>query len=69
MMEDTGKKKQTRCEYCRGKTVFLVQCSRCQKQFCLKDRTPEDHMCSELEQLKKEKIILEGLTPNKIDAI
>ena len=62
-------KKHVRCSYCRTKTVCLLECSRCQQKFCIKDRLPESHMCPELEQLKKEKILLERITPPKIDAI
>jgi len=34
-----------KCDYCKNKVVFAITCS-CKKNYCIKDRKPEDHKCT-----------------------
>ena len=37
-------KKQTKCEFCKKKSIILVIC-KCGLQTCLKHKDPETHCC------------------------
>jgi len=61
---------------CKKKAVMLVgDCRFCRKSFCAKHRLPEDHVCGEMEECKKqqfeknkEKLLKEKCVAEKVTA-
>jgi len=61
--------KYPRCHSCKKKVSVLLACPYCQGNFCVRDRTPESHLCSQLSRLKEERIFLPKIVPSKIDIL
>jgi len=65
-VEKKNSAKKPRCSYCRRPSIVLIQCSKCNDEFCVSDRLPEAHMCREIEAYKKERVIIDKVVASKI---
>ena len=67
MSNNTNKKiNKIKCEFCLKKQIIWIQCSYCNKFYCMKHRIPELHNCennsqdiSNKDSLNKQAIICE----------
>jgi predicted nucleic acid binding AN1-type Zn finger protein len=53
--------KKKRCGHCQKPVLIWVECSLCQKSFCIHDRAPEAHLCEKLEAYRKRPMDLSSL--------
>ena len=53
-----------KCEHCKKKCVVLVTC-KCEKNYCLKHRLPETHLCTYI----FDKVELEKIPEKKLETI
>ena len=52
-MKKTQKKKICNFEECKSKQSLIGNCKWCNKNYCLKHRLPESHLCIGLDKLDK----------------
>ena len=60
-------KKPKKCNICKKKNLTNIICMKCDKLFCIKHLSPENHNCCH--DYKNELIKLEKITASKIEAI
>lgn len=60
-------KKSNKCNICKKKSVINIECTKCDKIFCIKHRCPENHMCEH--DHKKDFKPSDKVIPSKIEVI